>query len=94
LKSLPDMVAGAAYLNEGTNNNRGIASASNKVVCTCDPHYKCACAPPGLGGNGKRRVANNALTPAPTHSNVTTASMFTQPPRDPNVSAERGELTF
>jgi hypothetical protein len=90
IKFVSDMVAGAGYLNDGTNNNRGIAGASNKVVCTCDPHYKCACAPPG---RGQKKVSSNAPTTVPAYNNVTTASIFTQPPRDPNVSAERGELS-
>jgi hypothetical protein len=84
------MVTGAGYRNEGTNNNRGIASASNKVVCTCDPHYKCACAPPV---RGQKKVSSNAPTTVPAYNNVTTAPILTQPPRDPNVSAERGELS-
>jgi hypothetical protein len=83
-------VTGAGNQNEGINNNRGIASASNKVVCTCDPYYKCACAPPG---RGQKKVSSNAPTTAPAYGNATTASTFTEPPRDPNVSAERGELS-
>jgi hypothetical protein len=85
---LSDMVTGAAYRNEGVNGNRGIATASSKVICTCDPHNKCACAAPSTG-KGKKKATPTTL---PAYSNVT-ATIFTQHPRDPNVSAERGKVS-
>jgi len=47
------MVTGAGYRAERVNNNRGIANASTKAVCTCNRHNKCACNLPG-----KKKVCN------------------------------------
>jgi len=85
------MVTGAGHMNEGTNNNRGIASASPKTICTCDPHNKCACVAPR--GVTKKTTDNSEPTTLPSYSNITT-TQFTQLPTDPNVSAERGKISI
>jgi len=85
------MVTGAGYRNEGRNYNRGIASASSKAICTCDPHNKCACAAPIQKGEKKKGPYNNEMTTLPPYSNITTTQL-NHIPRDPNVSAERGNI--
>ncbi|KDR18227.1 Proto-oncogene tyrosine-protein kinase receptor ret [Zootermopsis nevadensis] len=86
-----DMVTGAALSNNGANDNRGIASAGTKSVCTCDPHNKCACAPLVSGGKNKRRRLNPPTT-LPAYSNTTTDTLFAPPTRDPYVSTEKDAL--
>jgi hypothetical protein len=94
MKFFPDTVTGAGSRNDRINNNRGIATASSKAVCTCDPHNKCACAALDLGNRGKKKVhSTNAPTIVPAYNNATTATVFTEPPKDANVSAERGEAS-
>ncbi|XP_069700695.1 proto-oncogene tyrosine-protein kinase receptor Ret isoform X2 [Periplaneta americana] len=59
----------------GWSGPRGIGKVHKDAVCTCDSTNKCSCAVHQKAGNKTR-----AATPAP---------IFTQPPRDPNVSTER-----
>lgn len=88
---LSDLVTGAGRLNEGRNKNLGIASASGKAICTCDPYNKCACIAPDSSRVSNKQFPYNETTTLPSYSNITT-TQFTQIPRDPNVSAERGKI--
>jgi hypothetical protein len=85
-------VIGSGHLNAGKNNNRGIASASANSICTCGPNSNCVCSAEGTGRRKLKKVTtSNEPTTLPSYSNITT-TQFTQLPRDPNVSAERGKI--